>query len=326
MTMLIRRYFLLFVICFAASCFVPRSYRPIMADGKQVTQATFNAFRVFYDYDKQIPLDARIREETDVPASENVPAYRRIALSFMNNHDERVPGLLWLPASSRAPAPCVLFLHGLGGNKMTGEPFALALLQQGYATLALDAAYHGERAAGKQPMYGTTFYRLRDGYIQTAVDYRRALDYIETRSDIDSRRITLIGVSMGGIMGSLLAAVESRIKCPVLLVAGADRGLMCRISEIEVWRRVRQENPNLDFDEISHIMAPADPLNFVGKISPRPLLMINGTKDNIVPVAANKLLHATAREPKRIIWLDSGHSLPREQTLPIIFDWLKKHL
>lgn len=192
--------------------------------------------------------------------------------------------------------------------------------------MSLDAAYHGERAAGKKPMYGTTFHRLRDGYMQTVVDYRRAVDYLETRSDIDSRRVTLIGLSMGAIIGAVLGGVETRIKCPVLLVGGADRGMMSRLSQIEVWKKVRAENPKLDFDEISRIMAPADALNFVDKISPRPVLMINGTKDDIVPVEANKLLHKTAREPKKIVWLESGHSLPRAQTLPIIFAWFEKHL
>lgn len=295
-------------------------------DGKPVDAATFRAFRVFYDYDKQLPLDIQVREEKQVPVSENAPAHRQITLSFMNNRDERVPAILWIPAEGRGPFPCSFFLHGLGGNKTAATPFALELVKQGYATMALDAAYHGERAPGKQSMYGTTFFRLRDGYMQTVVDYRRALDYLETRSDIDAKRITLIGVSMGALMGSVLGGVDSRIKCPVLLVGGADRGMMTRLSQIDVWKKIRAENPKLDFDEISRIMAPADPLNFVDKISPRPVLMINGTKDEIVPVEANKLLQRTAKEPKKIVWLESGHSLPRDQTLPIIFDWLKKYL
>jgi uncharacterized protein len=135
-----------------------------------------------------------------------------------------------------------------------------------------------------------------------------------------------MGVSMGGIMGAVLGGVETRIKCPVLLVAGADRGLMSRVSQIEVWRRIRAENPGLDFNEISRITAPADPVNFVNRISPRPLLMINGSKDEIVPVVSNKLLHQRAKEPKKIVWLEAGHSLPKEQCLPIILDWFKKNL
>ncbi len=299
---------------------------PALGDGKPVDATTFNAFRVFYDYDKSLPLEVQIREDVPVPASENVPAHHRISLSFMNNHDERVPGILWTPSEGKAPYPCVFYLHGLGGNKGQGSLFSSDLLKEGYAVMALDAAYHGERAPGKQPMYGTTFYRLRDGYIQTVVDYRRAIDYLETRGDIDSKRVTLIGVSMGAIMGSVLGGVDRRIKCPVLLVGGADRGLMSRISQIEVWKKIRAENPNLDFDEVSRIMAPADPLNFVDKISPRPVLMINGTKDEIVPVPANKLLHTAAKEPKKIVWLEAGHSLPRAQMMPLVLDWLRTRL
>ena len=298
----------------------------VLGDGKPVNAETFRAFRQFYEYDQKLPLEVQVREEVQVPGSENLPPHKRITLSFMNNRDERIPAVMWIPTERKGPFACCFFLHGLGQNKNSAQAFALDLIKQGYATMALDAAYHGERAPGKQPMYGTNFYRLRDGYMQTVIDYRRALDYLSTRDDIDARRVTLIGVSMGGIMGAVLAGVEPRIKCPVLLVAGADRGLMSRISQIAVWKKIRAENPGIDFDELSRIMAPADPLNFVDKISPRPVLMINGTQDDIVPVEANKLLHSTAKQPKTIIWLESGHSLPRDKTMPIIGDWLKKNL
>ncbi len=297
-----------------------------LSDGNPVDTLTFRAFRTFYDYDKQLPLDVKIRSDTEVAGSENSPPHRLIALSFLSTHDERVPALLWIPAGGKAPFACTFFLHGLGQSKITAQVFAYDLLRRGYAVMALDAAYHGERAAGKLPMYGTNFYRLRDGYMQTVIDYRRALDYLETRSDIDSKRVTLIGVSMGAIMGAILGGVEERIKCPVLLVGGADRGLMSRVSQIEVWKKIRAENPNLDFDEVSRIMAPADPLNFVDKISPRPVLMINGTKDEIVPVVANKLLQETAKQPKKVVWLEAGHSLPLDKTLPMISVWLRNNL
>jgi fermentation-respiration switch protein FrsA (DUF1100 family) len=297
-----------------------------LADGKAVDAETFRAFRQFYEYDKKLPLEAQITEDAQVPGSELMPAHRRIKLSFMSTHDERVPAILWIPIEAKGPFPCSFYLHGLGRSKADGQSIAIDLLKQNCATMALDAAYHGERAADKQPMYGTNFYRLRDGYMQTVVDYRRALDYLETRPEIDSGRTTLVGVSMGAIMGAVLAGVETRIKCPVLMVGGADRGLMSRLSQISVWKQIRAEDPKLDFDELSRIMAPSDPLNFVDKISPRPLLMINGTKDDIVPVEANKLLHATAKEPKKIIWLKAGHLLPHDQTTPIIYDWFKKYL
>jgi len=298
----------------------------VFGDGKPVGRLTYEAFKQFYEYDKGLPLEVNIGEDVQILPTTQCPGHRRIKLSFMSTHDERAPAIIWIPLESKRPVPCSFYLHGLGQNKEAAEPFAYDLLKKGIATMALDAAYHGERAAGKQPLYGANFHRLRDGYMQTVVDYRRALDYLLTRPEIDASRITLIGMSMGAIMGAVLAGVEERIKCPVLLVGGADRGLMSRVSQIPVWKQIRAENPNLDFDEISRVMAPADPLNFVDKISPRPVLMINGTKDELVPVAANKLLHSTAREPKKIVWLESGHTLPFDQTFPIVNEWLKNNL
>src|SRR5262245_56730873 len=129
----------------------------VFGDGKPVDAETFRAFRVFYDYDKQLPLEVKISSDQAVRATEHAPAYRLVALSFMNNRDERIPAMLWIPAEGKGPFPCTFFLHGLGGNKSNAGAFATELLKQGYATMSLDAAYHGERAAGKPGMYGTTF-------------------------------------------------------------------------------------------------------------------------------------------------------------------------
>ncbi|HYM00009.1 MAG TPA: hypothetical protein VEZ90_13730, partial [Blastocatellia bacterium] len=122
-------------------------------DGKPVDQATFRAFLEFYRYDKSLPLQLEIKEDSVVPATEVVPAHRKIKLYFLSTHDERVAAILWLPAETKPPFACSLYLHGLGQKKETAEPYANALLKEGYAVMALDAAYHGERQAGKLPMY-----------------------------------------------------------------------------------------------------------------------------------------------------------------------------
>jgi hypothetical protein len=53
-----------------------------LADAKPVDAETFRAFRQFYEYDKKLPLEAQITEDTQVPGSELMPAHRRIKLSF----------------------------------------------------------------------------------------------------------------------------------------------------------------------------------------------------------------------------------------------------
>lgn len=55
------------------------------------------------------------------------------------------------------------------------------------------------------------------------------------------------------------------------------------------------------------ILKETDPVRHVGDISPRPVLMINGRRDTVVPPQCADELFAAAREPKEIIWHDSDH-------------------
>ena len=50
-----------------------------------------------------------------------------------------------------------------------------------------------------------------------------------------------------------------------------------------------------------------DPLHYVGRISPRRLLMISSREDRYFPAESAELLFERAGEPKRMVWTDSGH-------------------
>ena len=56
----------------------------------------------------------------------------------------------------------------------------------------------------------------RDHVVMWAKDYRRALDYLSSRADIDTTKFAYFGYSWGGLMGGLIPAVEPRIKTAVL--------------------------------------------------------------------------------------------------------------
>jgi hypothetical protein len=63
------------------------------------------------------------------------------------------------------------------------------------------------------------------------------------------------------------------------------------------------------------LLSPLEPLRSVDCISPIPLVMINGTADEQIPRANAELLYRNAREPKKIIWLESMHVHPRNPEL-----------
>ncbi|NOY57500.1 MAG: alpha/beta hydrolase, partial [Calditrichaeota bacterium] len=70
-----------------------------------------------------------------------------------------------------------------------------------------------------------------------------------------------------------------------------------------------------------------DPINFVAKIAPRSLLMINASKDDIVPPMMTKAMYRKAKEPKKIIWYPTKHrKIPLDKAFSEAVGWFKKYL
>lgn len=270
-------------------------------------------------YDQTLPLNAEL-----TPLSET-SSYTAYNLQYDSAHDQRVPAVYVLPKGGTPPYPAVVFLHGYGGNKQDVLDFATFAAPLGYALISIDAEYHGDRKREGLDLYGALPYTARDGMIQTVIDLCRAVDYLETvPEEIDARRIGYGGGSMGGILGCVLAGVDQRIRTAVLWVAGADWALMAKTSQINAGKELRKTD--LDLDLMGKILAPVDPMYWVDKISPRPVLFLNGDHDVIVPVETNKLLHSLAKEPFKVVWYNSGHGLPYEQAIPETLKWLETYL
>jgi len=50
-----------------------------------------------------------------------------------------------------------------------------------------------------------------------------------------------------------------------------------------------------------------EPMKYIGRISPRPLFILNGTGDSRIPTECARILHERAGEPKTVKWVDAGH-------------------
>ncbi len=255
-----------------------------------------------FDYDKSIPLSV----EAGAPAE--TPAGIMTKLTYLSINNLRVPAIFVAPKGSEGKKlPAIIVMHGLGQEKMGLSMLFGNFTKAGYCLIAIDAQYHGERVSKPAiELFGANAYATRNMMIQTVVDLRRAVDYLETRPEVDPKRIGYIGFSMGGMLGTITSAVEPRIHAPILALAGGDFKLMFSLSKLPSATRAKTV-ADLDTTTAIRVMNPVDPINYVARISPRPVLFINGDADSIVPVPCAKKLQDAAGPGKEIFMYKGEH-------------------
>ena len=271
------------------------------AKEKPVSDQVFQIYRSLFAYDKK-PLDSVV-ESTD----DSVDVYRRERVTFTAAYGgERMAAYIFLPKKATPPYQTVIFFPGSDAISQRTDDLQLwrfrYLVKSGRAVVY--PIYKGTYSRGDElnSDYQAPTASWRDHVIYWSKDLGRTIDYIETRQDLDHNKIAYIGFSWGAYMGSILPAVEPRIKT-VLLVSG---GL-----------------------ELQKTLPEVDPVNFASRIK-QPTLMLNGRYDNFFPVdqlqePLFRLLGAPAKDKRHIV-LDTGHVLPPELLIKETLDWLDLYL
>jgi len=278
-----------------------------------------------YQYEASQPLAVK------TIGTQTIGTAKFLRFSYGSTNHQRVPALLFTPASASAshPVPCLIILHGLGGSKEIMAGMALDAAKAGYASLVIDEYGQGERGPLKT-VPGQQAQELATTILQTSVDVRRGLDYLATQPQINSSKIGLAGVSLGACIGTVVSGVEPRIKAVVLISGGGDWGLILKtLSSRSAVVGGRDTSPfkNVNWGALSVLLAPEDPLTFAPHIAPRPILMLGGRKDTtIVPKAQQELFDA-ANQPKQIVWYPQyGHVPPPEVVYPAMEKFFGKML
>lgn len=281
----------------------------------QIGEEAWPLLARLYEYDNTIPLEARTVE---VKAIDRL---RREKIVFRTTQRFFASGYLQLPATGTASFPCVLLLHGWSGseeiwyqdkNDISGGNIRKRLLEQGYAVFMLDAQCHGDRIAvndfapinhyvNEEMRVGQRrkgYFTQREIYTQTVADYHRAIDYLDTQSEIDINRIGLIGYSMGGTQSFMLTAVETRIKATVACATP---------SELQ-----------------PHTLYA--PQNYIHAIGDRPFFIVAGSNDTMCPmVYARQLYTLIPSSIKDLKFYDGSHKLI-PAFVPHAVQWIETHI
>jgi dienelactone hydrolase len=302
----------------------------------------------------RVPLTPTVEE---VP---NTNGLVQLKFSFATEAGQRVPGILFKRPGTSDRRPTVIALHGTGGSKGNMLALCRKLATNGFVAVAIDGRYHGERTKGK----GTEEYfaaitktwasgKEHPFYYDTVWDVQRLIDYLQTRPDVDARRIGLIGFSKGGTEACLAAASDPRIGVvvPCIGVQSFDWGL-----KNNAWQgRIKTIQPAFDavtpaggatnatmaavkdfYDRVvPGIYGKFDGPAMLALIAPRPLLVINSDNDPNTPLPGVMESADAARQAYRAknagdrfvlrIQANTGHQVKPESERAAI-EWFVKWL
>jgi dienelactone hydrolase len=226
--------------------------------------------------------------------------YRREEIRFSSREGLHVFGYFLLPDKVTIPLPTLLCLHGHGpgvnpivGLDPQGQPlaepeyqnsFALQAVQRGYAVLAIEILGFGRRrevpclalpdASSCQTLSGTALMLGQTMAGWRVYDACRAIDYLETRAEVDRKRIGAMGISGGGLNALYLSALDTRVRAT--MVSGFLNTF--RDSMLGVHHCIDNFVPGLLLD--------AEMSDIAGLIAPRALWCENGSDDPIFPARA----------------------------------------
>ena len=263
-----------------------------------------------FQYDRRRPFDLNVKRVGD-----SSPGWREEMISFNAAYGmDRVIAHLFLPKAVTPPYQVVVYwpdTRAVEERPFSGleqRDFTEMILQSGRALMF--PIYEGtyERSFGRMLKWGKEPHAVSDWVIHVCQDMRRAIDYLETRHDIDTDRIAYYGVSVGGLWGPMALALEGRFKAGILVSGGFLAG------------RYTATTPAID------------PLHHAPRVK-IPVLMINGKDDHIFPYETSQqpmyqLLGTPEADKKHQVY-PGGHgvlSLNSSDVRKDVVGWLDRYL
>ncbi len=228
----------------------------------------------------------------------------------------------FLPGYLRRPpgvdgAPVVLLVAGLDSTKEEFHTFSGLFLRRGVATLAVDGPGQGE----------VEFELPIEPAFEKPVG--AVLDWLATRTDVDSARVAAAGVSLGGYYAARAAAFEPRLTCAVAM--GGPYAFAPNWDDLPVLSRqafmVRSHSSNL---EAARSRAAALSLEGVAERIRMPFLVVFGKQDRLIPYQHAERLYAEigSADKQLEMYEDGNHvvnNIPYAYR-PLVADWVADHL
>ena len=246
--------------------------------------------------------------ERELPSPD--PRYRLRSVLIRGEGGGTVACLLRRPAGGNGERLLsVLLLGGIGTGRR-----AATVVEGRHRALILSCDYPWSDPSDLPlPRLAWRVPDLRRAILATPAALALAATYLLRQPDADPSRLAAIGASLGVPFVAAWAAGDARVGAVALAYGGGELRVLfeaaLRTRIRAGWlRRALAGGAGL-------LLAPLEPTRTVGRIAPRPVLLVGSLEDERIPRASVLGLAAAAREPKTILWLEGRHMLPSESAL-----------
>ena len=279
--------------------------RDILSE-EDVTDEVFEVYRAQFDY-KDYPLEVDL---TIIAEYDSEYVVERFEMETPYKNDEPLHGFIVYDSSYKGdlkpiiqfPSAGAIYTNSderIASNAIRGKNY---LLKEGYAVI--HPVYYStyNRRKTLRTWWANETEEYKESIIKIGKDYRRCIDYIESRDDFDFQNLSYVGFSWGSIMSNTLLAIDDRVKIAFVCVGG-----------LQVPKCKREIDPSL----------------FIRRIK-IPVMHITGRLDGIFEyensqIPMQKLLGTPKKDQKMIVLDGVGHGIPKDTVVVNHLEWLRKY-
>jgi dienelactone hydrolase len=228
--------------------------------------------------------------------------------------------------------PLVIICHGYDNDRFEGASYALKLASEGIASLCFDMAKQGERYDGFidnitcDADFGKALFTIIE---ESYDDIETLMEHFSKDDRIDGDRIAISGISHGANLCFYALKKNKRLKASVPILGSPN------FTDLITYSMEKESQDQfIDSKEVELLdyIKGLDPYDYLINEEIRPMLVINGEKDDDVPAKFSKEFHQKIllkskdeSSPVELFIADEHHYVSREMIAKAI-EWLKNNL